>query len=236
MLVLAHLALLPAAAANGQFAEGVKLFQKGDYVGAAKIFDASIQTGKADANSVYYAAVTQEHLHHYLQAKKLYETVIQNFPDESATDMSIKAMQRPEFQRACDGFSSKYRDTSRDTLPKETYVPFVNNHGAIMVDARINNQPIKMCFDTGASTCVIGLRDARALGIEKPNRPPDLSVNGVGSTEHIPGWKIDIDLAVGRIIRPKFSVFLSTGVLPFPLLGREFLPRIRILNRQTKLQ
>ena len=48
-----------AGAANAeapQVADGVKLYQKGDYVRAAKVFDASIHAGTADANSVYYAA------------------------------------------------------------------------------------------------------------------------------------------------------------------------------------
>jgi predicted aspartyl protease len=223
LLALAAVCLAsPADAAPPQAADGVKLYKKGDYVNAAKIFDASIRAGTADANSVYYAAITHEQLHEFEKAKALYETLIRKFPQESAADLAEKAMARPEFQLACDGFSPKFRDISHDVLPKECYVNFFDNRGAMMVAATINGRPAKVCFDTGAATCVISVDAAREFGIQIPNRTPDLSVSGYGSTEKIPGWRVKVDLAVGRIVRPSFSVFLSTSHLPFPMLGATF--------------
>jgi clan AA aspartic protease (TIGR02281 family) len=223
LLCLATLCLASASiAAAPQAADGVKLYKKGDYVNAAKVFDASIRAGTADANSVYYAAISHEQLHEFEKAKALYEVLIRKYPQEPAADLAEKAMARPEFQLACDGFSPKFRDISHDVLPKECYVNFTDNRGAMMVSATINGRPTKVCFDTGAATCVISVDHAREFGIQIPTRPPDLSVSGYGSTEHIPGWRVKVDLTVGRIVRPNFSVFLSTAHLPFPMLGATF--------------
>jgi predicted aspartyl protease len=223
LLGLATVCLANAAdAAAPQAADGVKLYQKGEYANAAKVFDASIRAGTADANSVYYAAISHEQLHEFEKAKALYELLIHKFPQEQAADLAYKAMNRPEFQLASDGFSPKFRDISHDVLPKECYVNFSDNRGAMMVAATINGRPTKVCFDTGAATCVISVDVAREFGIQIPNRSPDLSVSGYGSTEKIPGWRVKVDLTVGRIVRPNFSIFLSTSHLPFPMLGATF--------------
>ena len=60
------------------------------------------------------------------------------------------------------------RDPSLDTLPRETFVPFVRQGNLILVNGSINHQPVTMIFDTGAAGCLFSKATLRSLGIRIP--------------------------------------------------------------------
>jgi predicted aspartyl protease len=210
-----------ASADQGFFQRGVAEYQGKHYAQAASLLDVAVAEADAGSDSFYYAALAHEQLKHFKYAARLYQTVIAQFPDSPACALAQTALKRPEFLEMLSPFSVNSRNANLDSLPRETYISFRDRNGALIIDGTINERPIKMCFDTGAATCCCSLRALDQLGIERPAGKPDLFVAGVGSKEKIPGWKMLVTLGVGRIVRQKFPIFVSTTDLP-PLLGQNF--------------
>lgn len=212
----------PIDAGDDSYQRGVAEYQSKHYAEAANFLDAAIAEADAGADVFYYAALAHEQLKHYKYAGRLYQTVIEQFPKSQACVLAQTALKRPEFLDMLSPFALSGRNSNLDSLPRETYINFVNRNGTLIIDGSINDRPVKMCFDTGAATCCCSLRSLEQLGIAKPTGKPDIYVAGVGSTEKIPGWKMFVTLSVGRIVRQKFPIFVSTLDLPFPLLGQNF--------------
>jgi predicted aspartyl protease len=210
------------SAEQGYFERGVAEYQLKHYAEAANLLDAANAEGSAGPDSFYYAALAHEQLKHFKMAGRLYQTVIEQFPNSPASVLAKNAIKRPEFLEMLSPFSSNSRKASLDSLPRETYISFHDRNGALLIDGAINERPIKMIFDTGAAACCCSVHNLEQLGIECPAGKPDLFIAGVGSKDKIPGWKMLVTLSVGRIVRQKFPIFVSTVDLPAPLLGQNF--------------
>ncbi len=204
------------------FQRGVAEYRLKHYDHAVKFLDAACADGEATAEAFYYAALAHEQLCEYTPALRYYQSVIAQYPNSEAAALARTALNRPEFKDVFDPFSLKSRDSKWDSLPRETYIKFEDLNNELMVDGSINGRPVKMIFDTGAAVCCCSLQSLKQLGIDPPAGKPDAFAAGIGSKRAIPGWRMQLDVTVGRIERRRFPVFVSAFELPYPLLGQNF--------------
>jgi len=91
----------------------------------------------------------------------------------------------------------------------------------MIVDASVNNRPIKMLFDTGADGCVFGKNHLRELGMAIPTGKPAYKSVGVGDAGKIDNWETGATIRVGNIER-KMHIAVQENLPGEPLLGQTF--------------
>src|SRR4030095_4961434 len=92
---------------------------------------------------------------------------------------------------------------------------------SLVVDASVDDNPIKMLFDTGASITLFGKNQLQSLGIEVPKGQPTGMVSGVGGGGTAPIWSMRVDLQVGSIMRRNFPIAFAENQ-SMPILGQTF--------------
>ncbi|CAN5122336.1 hypothetical protein BH10CYA1_BH10CYA1_35300 [soil metagenome] len=107
-------------------------------------------------------------------------------------------------------------------LPDTASVPFSHGSGGhLMVDTQINGRTVKMMFDTGASTCLIGKNQLESAGVmDNVIQGQRTRMGGVGSTVNSAAPMV-VDLKVGGIQRHMPIMVQDHFDLP-PLLGQTF--------------
>ena len=174
--------------------------------------EAYVKEGSSRPDGFYYLALTYHQLGRVQGAREGYAFVIKNFPGTPAAALSKKAL-----DQLTAAFTS-----GPATLPKETWVPFTRRGTHMIVDAKVNNHPMKMIFDTGAEGCAFSMAHFRQLGLPRPSGPPTAMALGVGKAEPVPEWQVKVDLSVGHIERKQYLVSVSEIGLDAPLLGQDF--------------
>jgi clan AA aspartic protease (TIGR02281 family) len=110
-----------------------------------------------------------------------------------------------------------------DKLPAQSRVYFENSGNNLVVDVYINNRPIKMFFDSGASDIALGKNHLRELGIAPPEGPPVGASRGVGDGGAQATWAMKVNVKVGQIERTNFPITVQENMpTEHPLLGQTF--------------
>lgn len=220
---------LPCSAEKSGYTEGISEFQANHFAKAAQIFEGCMASHPNNPELYYYAAITYERLGEYKKAIDNYRYAIVHFPNTRAARFSSDALERNSFQRIAfaKGLTTDVRDPALDTYPKETWVNFSRHNNTLLLDGAINDHPIKMIFDTGASSCVFSVDQLEQLGIEAPSGPPNGVTYGVGSNRKLPVWNTLADLRLGKIERKKFPIVVSPSPLAYPLLGENFFHELK---------
>jgi predicted aspartyl protease len=214
---------LCSSAQESVFELGIGEYQKQNYGRAIECFESSLSKDPMNSEAFYYAAITYEQLGNYKKSLEYYLTVIRRFPISKAAALSQTAVSREKFRKIAraNGIVTGV-DPALDTFPKDTWVDFIRQGNSLLVDGAINGHTTKMIFDTGASACVFSLDQLQSLGIELPKGNPGSFGAGVGSSKKIPMWNMIADLKLGKMERHNFPILVSSGPLPYPLLGENF--------------
>lgn len=190
--------------------DGVAYYKQRNYAAANACFKRCLQGPIGDLNIAYYAALTAQQMREFERAKHLYESIVKLAPTSEAGKMSALAIKNlsgpPEVAN----------------LPRETWVPFHRQGAHILIDAELNQHPVKMIFDTGADTCFFSEGMLNELGMSVPDRPPDGMSGGVGKAGMQPMWRVPSTLKVGRIERKNFKIGVTKVPQVVALLGRDF--------------
>jgi clan AA aspartic protease (TIGR02281 family) len=138
----------------------------------------------------------------------------------------LAGMSAEELYEKLTGSDNKIDVSSCPTTSKVYYTQ--RDHAAgveFIVSVRLNNRPIPMCFDTGASTIFMGKNHLAQLGIAPPpaGAKPSGYGSGVGSSTPMPFWTIHTTLQVGDIIIPNCPINVCENLPTEPLLGQTFL-------------
>ena len=210
-LILASCLSLPALPAFASDCDdGIAYYKQHNYAAANACFKRCFKSPVSDVNNIYYGALTAQQMHEFERAKMLYEQVVRIAPRSEAGKLSAIAAKNlagpPE----------------EATLPRETWVPFQRMGAHILIDAELNQHPVKMIFDTGADVTLFSEGILREIGMSVPDRPPDGMSGGVGKAGLQPMWKVPSLLKVGRIERRNFRVAMTKAPQPVALLGRDF--------------
>jgi predicted aspartyl protease len=92
------------------------------------------------------------------------------------------------------------------------------------VDVQIGGRPLKMVFDTGASTIALGKNHLAQMGLPPipAGRKPDGNATGVGSNSSVPIWLVHYDIKVGDMEIKNCPMFVQDRLDTEPLLGQTF--------------
>jgi clan AA aspartic protease (TIGR02281 family) len=199
---------MPALA--GDCEDGIRLYNQRNYAAANDCFKRCLGNTVHDINFVYYAALSAQQMKEYERAKKLFEQIVKLAPKSEAAKLSAVAARNlagpPEVA----------------TLPRETWVPFTRRGSHILIDAELNQHPVKMIFDTGADFCLFSESMLNEVGVNVPDRPPDGMSGGVGKAGMTPMWRVPVSLKLGRIERKNFRIGMTRVPQVVALLGRDF--------------
>ncbi|MCC7528882.1 MAG: aspartyl protease family protein [Candidatus Melainabacteria bacterium] len=219
---------LPSQAAISA-AEAIALYNKGRYAEAANAFAAICRTPGTHPNTYYYYALTLHRLGDKEKARRIYLRLTQVFPNSQAAEMARKALAAfPTTGRTSSngsgGASSgtvNYSDT--ENLPESSRIYFKpDSTSQMIIDAYVNNRPIKMLFDTGADGCAFGKNHLREIGMAIPTGKPSYQSTGVGEQGKIDTWETRATIRVGNIERKNIEIGVQEHLTGEPLLGQNF--------------
>lgn len=240
VLLLGGVSFVSRPVFASSFQDGVALYNKGKFKEALDVFTQVGSSGHEDGNVVYYSGLCYHQLRDFKQAKACYQKVLQTYPDSAARAQAQSAL--AVFYKS-GGASSSSASTAVTTssggrrgsdgldlsrCPASSRVYYTSEEGAagisFMVRVMVNNRPIEMVFDTGASSIVFGKNHLGQLGIAPPpaNRPPDFHASGVGNSGGLPCWRMKADVKVGDMLIPDCPISVMEHLPTDPLLGQTF--------------
>jgi aspartyl protease family protein len=108
--------------------------------------------------------------------------------------------------------------------------------GHFVTQGQINGRTVQLVVDTGASMVSLSMAEAERVGLKyKAGQVVQLSTaNGV-----TPGWRIKLaSLRVGDVVVYDVDAIVSTGAMPYVLLGNSYLARFQMttINDQMVLE
>lgn len=105
--------------------------------------------------------------------------------------------------------------------------------GHFLTLGQINGRSAEMVVDTGATSIAMSTQQAERLGLEfKAGQPVQISTaNGV-----IPGWRLKLmAVKVGDVTVRDVDAVVSSGSMPYVLLGNSFLTRFQMTRTNDQL-
>jgi aspartyl protease family protein len=105
--------------------------------------------------------------------------------------------------------------------------------GHFFTQGQINGQSVQLVVDTGASVVSLSAADAQRIGLNYQNgQPTRLSTaNGV-----IPAWRVKLgSLRVGDVVVYDVDAVVSSGAMPYVLLGNSFLSRFQMTRTNDQM-
>src|SRR5262249_52585393 len=210
--------------ADVNYDKGVKLYNAGKYFDASVAFEKAALSSPHNANAFYYAAISYQEMGKTSKAETLYRQVIQRFPATqvaSYAKSALKALQGVSLQSSASAQSGAGGAYGSLVAPDETRIYYQPVGNSLVVDASVDDNPMKMLFDTGASITLFGKNQLKALGIAIPSGQPTGAVSGVGGGGTAPIWSMRVDLQVGSIMRRNFPIAFAENQ-SMPILGQTF--------------
>jgi aspartyl protease family protein len=105
--------------------------------------------------------------------------------------------------------------------------------GHFKTQGKINGQAVNFMVDTGATAVGISVDEARRLGLKYEEGAPGYVNTANGVTQ---AWKITLDrVRVANVEIYGVDAVVSTGQLPFVLLGNSFLTRFQMTRINDQL-
>ncbi|MCC6979000.1 MAG: retroviral-like aspartic protease family protein [Candidatus Melainabacteria bacterium] len=248
--VLAAFFLLSQACHGSEYDDGIKALKERRFAEATKLLQRAWWTTQSDPEALYYLAVSEHYqgltgnaLTHYQILLKRYPTnqhckaALQAISGISLKPGSVDAQNYPKAGQAAasprvntvqtyaPGSAGRSRSAapSQYSLPEKATLFFEYNDKQLRVDCFINNRPVKMVFDTGATGVVIGKNQLEELGIKTPEGNPMGTSGGSALDGEQPFWMIKADLKVATIFRPGFPIKVISYNSGPPLLGQTFI-------------
>lgn len=121
------------------------------------------------------------------------------------------------------GAQTTYGTSSSSTSgPDSTKVYFTRWGNSMLVNAEINNRPMTMLFDTGASACVVGKNHLAQLGIKPPVGAPTGTTYGIGASGSVRMWTTRATIKVGQLVKNNCPILVQEELSGYPLLGQTF--------------
>ncbi len=235
-LVLLLIGSTSVRADDSLYQQALLEYQNRHYYEAVRLFEQYVN-GHAEnnpdpalmAHALFYQAACQEKLGNSRGASMLYQSVIKQYPNTKLAAEAQNALEQLTFssithkQLQDEQPVPPPRNPALDSLPRETFVPFVKQGNLMLVQGEINGKGTGMLFDTGATGCLFSTDQLTSLRIQLPRGKPTTAVAGVGARQQKPAWAMLADIRLGNIERRQFPVRVSDNLLNFPLLGVDFL-------------
>lgn len=255
LMALATLVFLSGdsrAAGSDPYEAGIKQLTAKQFAQAGLSFQQAIKVNPKNAMAFYYLALSKHYQGDRAGAMNAYSMVISTFPGSQASSLALRGMatidpsilQKMGLASAGAGsapsaaasgggrnYGSNYTaassSSSNDTVPDECRVYFTKEANCFVLDVRLGNRPLKMMFDTGAESTVVGKNHLRELGLPLPTGPSVGTAHGVGEGGGQRYWVQKMDLTLGGITRRNFEVCVQEHMPGYPLLGQTFFHDMR---------
>jgi aspartyl protease family protein len=107
------------------------------------------------------------------------------------------------------------------------------SNGHFFTLGQINGQAVQLVVDTGASVVSLSTGDAQRIGLNYQNGQPVRisTANGV-----IPAWRVKLgSLRVGDVVVYDVDAVVSSGSMPYVLLGNSFLSRFQMTRTNDQM-
>ena len=105
--------------------------------------------------------------------------------------------------------------------------------GHFLTQGQINGQAVQLLVDTGASVVSLSTGDAERIGLKyKTGQAVHMiTANGV-----IPGWRVKLaSVRIGDVVVYEVDAIVSSGAMPFVLLGNSFLTRFQMTRTNDQM-
>ncbi len=105
--------------------------------------------------------------------------------------------------------------------------------GHFVTQGQINGHSVPLVVDTGASMVSLSVAEAERVGLNyKTGQPVQMSTaNGV-----IPGWRLQLaSVKVGDVVVYGVDAIVSSGSMPYVLLGNSFLTRFQMTRTNDQM-
>lgn len=230
---------LSSAKAGEDFKHGVKLVNERRFDEATKSLKKAVAVEPKNSSALYYLALSQHYQGKTAEAIASYEAILQKFPGTEAASramQAVAAMRNPAaYQRpgtsSANGAVKTYSGGSSNASsayggaspPEQATIFFEKGDDTLKVDGFINNRPLKMVFDTGATGVVVGKNQLEEMGIRPPSGDASGQSGGSSNTSLQSYWIMNADVKVGTILRTNFPVKVLSYNAAAPLLGQSFI-------------
>lgn len=222
----------PSQDSPSTFSRGTSLYESGKFAEALPVFKAISEKESSNANASYYYALCLHRLGKLQAAKSQYKSIATKFAGTIAADHAAKALavlngtanssnaSFGEFKLPSPQHSSSSSLSSSGSVDARIY--FMRENDSIVVNATVNNRPVKMIFDTGAEICTLGKNHLKELGIPQPSEAPSERSTGIGGRQTTASWKIEADITLGSIRKQQCAISVLEYMEGEPLLGQNF--------------
>lgn len=105
--------------------------------------------------------------------------------------------------------------------------------GHFITTGQINGKTVNLVVDTGATTVALSTTDAQRIGLNyQTGTPIQMSTaNGV-----VPGWRLSLgSVKVGGVVVYGVDAIVTTGAMPFVLLGNSFLTHFQMTRTNDQM-
>jgi aspartyl protease family protein len=119
-----------------------------------------------------------------------------------------------------------------DTGGSKVVIP-AGSGGHFFTTGQINGRSVQFVVDTGATTIALSTIDAQRIGLNYQNGSPIQmsTANGV-----VPGWRLKLaSVRLGDVVVYDVDSIVSTGSMPFVLLGNSFLSRFQMTRNNDQM-
>lgn len=105
--------------------------------------------------------------------------------------------------------------------------------GHFVTQGQINGRAVQLVVDTGATLVSMSVADAERVGLNYKSGSPAQSstANGV-----VPGWRLKLaSVRVGDVMVYDVDALVSTGSMPYVLLGNSYLTRFQMTRTNDQM-
>ncbi len=218
-----------SAKTESDFDKAVGLYNQKHYLDALSLFKRVCESNASDSRSNYYYALCLHQLGKLKEAKAQYRSVASKFAGTVAGELAVKAAAALDSGNSKDaGSSFNIGQFALPTLKEQTDTPveariyFTRENDSIIVNATVNNRPVKMIFDTGSEVCTFGKNHLQELGLPQPTGAPSEKSTGLGGRQNIASWQMEADISLGTLRKQHCAISILENLEGEPLLGQNF--------------
>ncbi len=251
-LALVFLPVGTRAAGVDPYEAGIKQLSAKQFAQAGLSFQQAVKANPKNAMAFYYLALARHYQGDRSGAMNAYSRVISTFPGSQASSLALRGMASidPSIMQKLglasaggnsgasaapsgggrnygSNYTASSSSSSNDTVPDECRVYFTKDANCFVMDVRLGNRPLKMMFDTGAESTVVGKNHLQELGLPLPTGPSVGTAHGVGEGGGQRFWVQKMDVTLGGITRRNFEVCVQEHMPGYPLLGQTFFHDMR---------
>jgi len=223
-----------AEAVENKRDQGIKLYNAKNFKDAGQLLDQHLTVFPQDVYALYYDALACQALGNMGKAKIYYRQVATLAPNHQLGGYAAAVLRQidPTFNsnqssglgthgsnRASASSPASYKLDS--SIPMEWDVYCTPGDHGVWVDAEIEGRRIKLQFDTGAPTVVVGLNQLAEIGVAAPKGAPNSTASGSSATGSVPAWVLPMKVKVGPVERSVLVQVIENNQSS-PLLGQTY--------------